>query len=243
MDCLGQGKWFFYTEIGEVNVKLFFFTIADENRRDEAKEILIASGKHFGREIHLFDIPKGWIWDQYKRKLLADPGLAKADKYIYLDSDTVMTKHGDWESEQCQGVMDVFYFCPEQRKKHTMGFLRTLKTFEYVYDLWTKFDYPIWCNSGVVVLKADVRINFMRCWIKWQETIDKYCENNFWCGEEASLMFARHFFGLPLLPPQFNGICKSQPIYDWHVLLHAAANPSKEKKLPYTNAIKRILGK
>jgi len=224
-------------------MNLFFFTIADENRKDEAEDILIASGRRFGREIHLFDIPKGQKWHQYKKRLLADPGLPKADKYIYLDSDTVMTEPGDWESEECRGVMDVFYFCPEQRTKHTMGFLRPLKSFSYVYDLWTKFDYPIWCNSGVVVLPADVRINFMTCWQKWQEMIDKYCEKGFWCGDEAALMFARYFFDLPLLPPRFNGLCKAQPICDWHVLLHAAANPSKEKILPYTNAIKRILGK
>lgn len=221
-------------------MNLFFFTIADAKRKAEAENILIASGRYYGREIHLFDIPEGEKWYRYRERLFLSSELPKADKYIYLDSDTIMTCAGDWESEECQGVADVFYFCPELRKKGTMGFLRPLKTFGYIHDLWVKFGWPIWCNAGVVVLSADARINFMTCWRKWSELIDEHCPDGFFGGTETPLMFARHFFDLPILPPRFHGLLKSQPIYDWHVLLHDAANPPAARRVPYLNAIKKI---
>lgn len=227
-------------------MNLFFFTAADENCRREA-EILIASGKYFGREIHYFDIPEGEMPERYKVKLLAGE-LPRADKYIYLDSDTVMRSAGDWESEECQGVADIFYHCPEQREKQTMGLIRNnttvvgeVKGYEYFCELWRTMEYPFLCNSGVVVLTAETRLDFMNCWLRWMEKIDSHCGRGYFFGDEAPLMFARQEFDLPLLPPRFNGLCKWQPIYDWHILIHADGNVSGEKRIPYIRAVERIL--
>jgi len=228
-------------------MNLFFFTAADDNCKREA-EILIASGKRFGREIHFFDIPEGEMPERYKVKLLADPDLPKADKYIYIDSDAVMTGPGDWEDEECQGVADIFYNCPEQRLKQTMGLIRNnttvvgeVKGYEFFCELWRLLENPVFCNSGVTVLTDKDRLPFMTNWLKWMEMIDGHCQRGYFFGDEAPLMFARHFFDLPFLPPRFNGLCKWQPIYEWHVLIHADGNVTGEKRLPYTNAVERIL--
>lgn len=229
-------------------MKLYFFTAGDENYRHESN-ILIKSGKYFGREIHFFDMPKGEDHHRYRLKLLADPDFPKADKYIYLDSDTVMTGPGDWEREECRGVFDVFYYVKDKKKRirNTMGFIRNHtsnigegKGCEYICELWRLFNYPPWCNSGVIVLKAGDRISFTRSWLKWMNMIDKHCEKGHIIANEAPLMFANLFYDMPFLPPRFNGIYKNQPIHDWHVLIHADGKVSGEKKIPYTNAVKRI---
>jgi len=229
-------------------MRLFFFTAADDQCKREA-EILIASGRCFGREIHFFDIPAGEMAARYKVRLLADPGLPQADKYIYIDSDTVMTGPGDWEAEECQGVADIFYHCPGQRLKHTMGLIRNStkarekKGFEFFCELWRLLEYPVMCNSGVTVLTAESRLPFMTTWLKWMKVIDKQCDRGYFFGDEAPLMFARHFWDMPFLPPRFNGLCKWQPIYDWHVLIHADGNVQGEKKVPYIKAVERILAR
>ena len=228
-------------------MRLFFFTSADDYYR-QAAEILIASGKYFGREIHFFEMPAGEMWNRYKVKLLSGD-LPPADKYIYLDADTVMTCEGDWESEECIGVADMLYYMEEKKRlEYTMSFIRNHtcvvgegKGYEYVCQLWREFNFPVWCNSGVVVLPAEVRVAFMECWRQWMENIDSHCEKGFIEGDEYPLVFARQEFGLPFLPPRFNGMCKAQPIYDWHVLIHADGNVSGEKRLPYTKAVERIL--
>jgi len=228
-------------------MRLFFFTSADDYYR-QAAEILIASGKRFGREIHFFEMPAGEMWNRYKVKLLSGD-LPPADKYIYLDADTVMTCEGDWESEECIGVADMLYYMEEKKRlEYTMSFIRNHtcvvgegKGYEYVCQLWREFNFPVWCNSGVVVLPAEVRVAFMECWRQWMENIDSHCEKGFIEGDEYPLVFARQEFGLPFLPPRFNGMCKAQPIYDWHVLIHADGNVSGEKRLPYTKAVERIL--
>jgi len=230
-------------------MKLFFFTAVDRNPvyRREA-EILIASGKKYGRDIHLFDIPDSEIWNRYKVKLIASSDLPEADKYIYLDGDTVLTCHGDWESDECSGVADALYCWPDERIKHTQGFMRNHTLcigegmgFHYVHNLWQEMGLPIWCNSGVTVLKAEDRLPFTDIWREWMIDIDNHCEKGFMVGDEAPLMFARQIYGLPLLPPRFNGLCKWQPIYDWHVLIHADGNVSGEKRIPYNEAVEKVL--
>lgn len=228
-------------------MKLFFFTSADEYYR-KAAEILIASGKRFGREIHFFEMPAGEMWNRYKIKILAGD-LPEADKYIYFDADTVMTCAGDWESDECLGVADVLYYMKEdQRIKYTMSFIRNHtcnigegKGFEYICEKWREMDLPVWCNSGVVVLTAKMRMPFMDCWSEWMKKLDEQCERDFIDGDEYPLMFARQEFNLSILPPRFNGMCKSQPIYDWHVLIHADGNVTGEKRIPYDQAVKKII--
>ena len=46
-------------------MELFFFTYVDQNPkyRQEA-DYLIRSGRRFGREIHLFEIPDAAIWNR-----------------------------------------------------------------------------------------------------------------------------------------------------------------------------------
>src|SRR5512146_1043799 len=147
-------------------MQIFFFTAVDQNPvyRREA-EILLASGRQYGREIHLFDIPAGARWNRYKVDLLRTE-LPPADRYVYLDSDTVLTGPGDWEAPDCQGVADVLYWCTKyDRLRHTTGFMRNhticdrdAPAWDYVSTLWHQWHEPIWCNSGVVVLDAAVRL-------------------------------------------------------------------------------------
>lgn len=228
-------------------MKLYFFTAADDHYKHET-EILIESGKRYGREVHFYPIPDGKQWQRYKVELLAAE-LPLADKYIYLDSDTVFTCRGDWESDECVGVGDVLYYMNEaDRLKHTQGFMRNHtciigegRGYEYICKLWDLLDMPRWCNSGVTVLPAELRLPFVKSWQAWMDQIDQHCQKGIMIGDEAPLCFARQMFNLPFLPPRFNGCCKWQPVaLDTHVLIHADGNVSGEKRLPYQQAIERM---
>ena len=229
-------------------MKIYFFTAVDDNPvyRREA-EILIASGRRYGRDIHLHDIPAGRRWNRYKVDLLLTD-LPAADRYVYLDSDTVLTGPGDWEAPDCQGVCHVLYYMDRARAcKHEAGFMRNHTTcigdgaaWDYVSALWHERDEPLWCNSGVVVLDAEVRLPFCRMWKDRLTDIDGHCARGFVEGDEYALCFARAEFELPLLPPRYNGMCKWQPIYDWHCLIHADGNVDGPKRQPYTAAVERL---
>jgi hypothetical protein len=165
-----------------------------------------------------------------------------------MDSDTVLTCRGDWESPACQGVSDILYLWPEQRIKHTQGFIRNhtlvagdAPVCEFISELWQAMRFPIWPNSGVVVLNAADRIPFAKLWLEWLDLIDKQSAKGEVVGDEAACMFARHVYNLPLLPPAFNGLCKWQPIFDWHQLIHADGNVTGEKRLPYIRAVEKVL--
>lgn len=230
-------------------MNLFFFTAADANPvyRREA-EILIESGHRHDRSIHFFDIPDGEMWNRYKVWLLDRDDLPAADRYIYLDSDCILTGTGDWESDDCQGVADVLYYCDEpNRHRHTNGFMRNHtvvigegRGYEFVHRLWRERQFPIWCNSGVVVLDAEVRRPFCGLWKEWMQRIDAECEKGFMVGDEAALMFARAEFDLPLLPPRFNWMLKWQPVRPDAVLIHADGNVTGPKRQPYIDAVDRL---
>ena len=176
--------------------------------------------------------------------------LPPANKYVYLDSDTIFTCHGDWEADECVGVGDMLYYCNEaDRVRHTNGFMRNHtavigegRGHDYICELWRILDLPIWCNSGVCVLTAELRLPFVRTWQAWMKQIDRHCQKGPMIGDEAPLCFARQMFDLPLLPPRFNGLCKWQPINDDHVLIHADGNVGGEKRLPYLRAIEKMRG-
>lgn len=229
-------------------MKLFFFTYVDQNPKYRAEaDILIRSGRRFGRDIHLFEIPPGAMWNRYKVELMAGE-LPPADRYICLDSDTILTGPGDWEAPDCQGMMDILYYCPEDRIRHTQGFIRNhtlldhdVAAYEYILNLWRQHQCPIWPNSGVVVLDAGIRLPFAQCWKRWMAEIDSHCDRGFVVGDEAPATFALQEFGLPLLPPRFNGCCKWQMIYDWHVLIHADGNVTGTKREPYNAAVQNLL--
>lgn len=229
-------------------MNLYFFTAVDKNPvyRREA-EILIKSGRKYGRKIHLYDIPDDKVWNRYKIELISGK-LPDADRYIYMDSDCVLTCNGDWEAADCQGCSDILYYCPNERTKHTNGFIRnhTLVAgdpgaYEYIIDTWRKMYCPPWRNSGVVVLDAAMRFKFMPIWQKWQDMLDSRSDKGEVIGDEAACMFAAAEFGLPLLPQRFNGLCKWQTIYPWHVLIHADGNVGGEKRKPYTEAVKKAI--
>lgn len=228
-------------------MNLYFFTAADDYYKHES-EILIESGLRYGREVHFYPIPAGKQWQRYKVELLASD-LPPADKYIYLDSDTVFTCRGDWEADECVGVGDVLYYADEGvRLKQTKGFMRNWTAvvgegtgYEYICKLWALLDLPVWCNSGVTVLPAELRMPFVRSWQAWMNKIDEHCEKGIMIGDEAPLCFARQMFGLPFLPARFNGLCKWQPVsLDTHVLIHADGNVTGEKKLPYIRAVEKM---
>jgi hypothetical protein len=235
------------SKLPEMNI--FFFTYVDDNPkyRQEA-EYLIKSGAKFGRKIHLYEIPEGEMWNRYKVKLLARTDLPKADRYVCLDSDTVLTCKGDWEAPDCQGMMDILYFTPATRDKHTVAFIRnhTLLDddpggYEYILDLWRKSYCPYWPNSGVVVLDDHIRLDFAACWQKWMEHIDSHCDKGYVVGDEGPATFAIAEYGLPWLPPRFNGCCKWQPIHPWHVLIHADGSVTGDLRKPYNKAVEAIL--
>lgn len=229
-------------------MNIYFFTAVDDNPRYRKEaEYLIRSGDKYGRKIHLYDIPKTEVWNRYKVKLLASD-LPPADRYVYLDSDTVLTCKGDWEAPDCQGVMDILYFTPATRDKHTVSFIKNHTVldgdpgaYEFILAEWRKRYCPIWPNSGVVVLDADMRQRFVPIWQKWMDIVDSHCDKGAVVGDEAPCMFARNEFSLPLLAPRFNGCCKWQPIHPWHVLIHADGSVAGEKRIPYDRAVKEVL--
>ena len=230
-------------------MKIFFFTYVDQNPKYRAEaDILIRSGRRFGRDIHLFEIPDGAMWNRYKVDLLAGE-LPPADRYVCLDSDTILTGPGDWEADDCQGVMDILYYCDDhERDKHTKAFIRNHTicagdpgAYDCILAMWRRFKDPLWPNSGVVVLDADIRLPFAECWKRWMAEIDSHCDRGYIVGDEAPCMFARQEYGLPLLPPRFNGCCKWQPIHDGHVLLHADGNVTGPKRVPYNAAVQSLL--
>jgi len=230
-------------------MELYFFTAVDDNPvyRAEA-EILIASGRKFGREIHLYDVPPTTCWNRYKVDLIASE-LPPADRYIYLDGDTVLTGPGDWEADDCQGVTDPLYFIDHDplRCRHTNGFMRNHTVcigegpgYEFLAALWHEWHEPIWPNSGVVVLDAAIRRPFATVWKRWMAIVDAPCNAGFMVGDEAACMFARQGFALPLLPPRFNYLCKWQPpLADWRSvhLIHADGNVTGPKRQPYNAAV------
>lgn len=229
-------------------MEIYFFTAVDDNPvyQHEA-DILQASGERFGRKIHRHAIPPGEMWNRYKLNLFLGD-LPPADRYVYFDSDTVLTGPGDWEADDCQGMADPLYYLEKAlRCRHTGGFMRNHTVvigegagYEYVAGLWHAWNEPIWCNSGVVVLDAAIRIPFAQLWQHWMRDIDSHCEKEFMVGDEAAAMFARHGFNLPLLPPRFNYLCKWQPApEDWrdYCLIHADGNVTGEKRKPYNAAV------
>jgi hypothetical protein len=228
-------------------VNIYFFTAVDDNPvyRKEA-EILLASGRKHGRKIQLYDIPKTEKWNRYKVKLLSGK-LPPADRYVYLDSDCVMTCKGDWEADDCQGGSDILYYCPKERIKHTQGFIRNHTVcdgdpgaYDFIMKTWRNFYCPSWRNSGIVVLDAEMRQRFMPVWTEWQNVMDQHSDKGEVVGDEAAFMFAAAEFGLPFLPQRFNGLCKWQTIHDWHVLIHADGNVTGEKRKPYNKAVKDL---
>ena len=231
-------------------MNIYFFTYVDDNPKyQKDAEYLIKSGKLYGRDIHLYHVPKEEHWNRYKMNLIA-ANLPKADRYVCLDSDTILTCKGDWDSPDCQGVMDILYFCPNERTKHTQGFIRNHTVVagdgpagEFIFENWRKMHCPPWCNSGVVVLDADIRKDFCSLWFDWQRRCDEHSNKGQVIGDEAACMFARAEFGLPLLPPRFNGCCKWQPIEPWHVLLHADGNVTGQRAEPFLRELRKINAK
>lgn len=231
-------------------MKLYFFTYVDKNpkyRRDA--EILIASGKKYGRDIHLYEIPDGEMWNRYKVKLIASQ-LPDADRYICLDSDTVLTCRGDWESDDCRGTVDILYYMGvDERLRYTHSFIKnhTLLdgdkgAYEYIMSLWKELNYPIWRNSGVVVFDRQEKAFMSEQWLAWLEIVDSHCDAGYVVGDEAPLMFAAHAGRWPYLPPRFNVCLKWQPVPENAVLLHADGNVNGEKRIPFNKAVEKVLG-
>ena len=229
-------------------MNIYFFTYVDNNpkyRRDA--EILIKSGEKYGRDIHLYEIPDDEIWNRYKVKLIASD-LPEADRYVCLDSDTVLICHGDWESDDCQGTMDILYYMNSvNRNKYTHSFIKnhTLLdgdkgAYEYILNMWRQLEEPIWRNSGVVVVDRQDKRIMSQQWLAWMEIVDSHCDTGKVVGDEAPLMFAAHAGKWPLLPPRFNVCLKWQPMIADAVLLHADGNVDGEKAKPYFDAVKRI---
>jgi len=230
-------------------MNIYFFTAVDKDPvyRAEA-DILIRSGKQYGRIIHLHDIPDDQYWGRYKAWIIGSDDLPAADRYVYLDSDSIMTGPGDWESKKCQGVMDSLYFMkPGDRNKKLMSFIRCMTSCNhdgrgliYLRRLWFGFGFPSWYNSGVVVLDAEKRIPFCKLWIEYIELLDTLSENEYLPGDEPALMFARQEFNLPILSPKYNWLLKYQPDPGGARLIHADGNVAGVKREPYVRAVENL---
>jgi len=231
-------------------MNIYFFTAVDKDPvyRAEA-DILIRSGRQYGRKIHLHDIPDDQYWGRYKAWIIGSDDLPPADRYVYLDSDSIMTGPGDWESPKCQGVVDSLYFMDEsERRKKTMSWIRCLTSsnhdgrgYYYLRRLWFGYNFPKWFNSGVVVLDAEKRIPFCKLWIEYIELLDTLSEMDHLPGDEPALMFAQYEYNLPALPPVYNWLLKYQPDPGDVRLIHADGNVSGAKREPYVNAVENLI--
>lgn len=227
-------------------MKICFFTMYDDKYVRHAMT-LVSSGVVFRRPILAFRIPTGEDWTRYKIKLFLGDELPAAKKYVYMDADCILSAHGDWESRDCVGVADMTALHGGDYRHTLRGFHSQFRDEENawnrVVELFHKAGRPVWCNSGVVVLREKDRKPFAKLWMKWCKKIDSFCDSGTSWGDEVHLMFARQEYGLPILPTRFNGLCKWQSITPEHVVIHADGNVTGDKAKPYHDMVRRVFGR
>jgi len=217
-----------------------FYTMANDNRLEWARH-LVSSGDVVDRPVWMFRIPPDHKDPKrYKIELLGSDLLPEADKYVYLDADSIMLKHGDWESDDCIGAKHEHWGNAGQYYKA----LRGEQARRMYIDLYNQSGRPLRMNSGLVVLSAGIRHEFAERWQYWNERIDSFSDHPERAKIRDQIGFAYVFeeFGLPALPERFCCLPKSEPFRDDHIMIHAAGKPSGAAIAPYTNAVNSLLG-
>lgn len=218
-------------------VAICFFTMADKAMIDQARS-LILSGDIAGRPIWFYRIPADHPDPKrYKLELLASDLLPDADKYVYIDADSLMLKHGDWESGECLGAKYEHWGTGDGYENVFTG-----TGFDVFRRLHKEYGSPPRLNSGLVVLPGNIRKQFAKDWLDWCHKIDALSSEWLWIRDQMGYMFAHKQYNLPVLPERFSCIVKREKLTEKYISLHAAGHPKGEARKQYTDAIDRILG-
>jgi len=215
--------------------------MANDKRLDWARR-LISSGDVVDRPIWFYRIPENdKDPKRFKIFLLAGDTLPAADKYVYLDSDVIMQKHGDWESDECWGAVS------EERFKipHSNAF-NCKKGVEEFVKVWEhyekKYGHIERVNTGCVILPPDKRKAIALRWLSWCNMMESMCEKKMKLRDQPQFPFVMCEFDLPVAPQRFMGIVKREPITDEHILIHASGHPSGNAREQYNDVVRNVLG-
>jgi hypothetical protein len=221
----------------------FFWTAANAKYRGEA-QILIRSGRRFGIDIHCLPIPEQSPPWRYKSRQWLD--LPDAERYVYFDSDCILARPADWQAEDCLGASRMWW--QQSRPAEIAWTRRTVQDHlrgdgagrSAILALHEARGSPAWANSGVMVLTARQRREFIPLWLEWIARTDELIlPQNRW-GDEVGLMFAKSDYGLPDLPGQYNWLLKWQHGVEQAVVIHADGHVSGTKRVPYERAIEDL---
>jgi hypothetical protein len=218
-------------------MKICFFTMANESMMAQARH-LILSGDIAGRPIWFFRIPEDHPDPKrYKLELLMGDLLPDADKYVYLDADSLMLQYGDWEAGDCWGAKYEHW-----GRGSGYGNVFTGTGFDKFLALYKEYGSPPRLNSGCVVLSGKIRKQFAVDWLEFCLRIDAMSSEWLWIRDQMGYMFAHMKYRLPILPARFSCIVKREILGDHYISLHAAGHPKGAALAQYTHAIDRILG-
>jgi len=170
--------------------------------------------------------------------------LPEADKYVFLDADTLFLKHGDWESDECFGAVSEEHLWPRQGliERDLMRNFDSIEGRQAFYALYETYGKPHRCNSGCIVLPADIRKEVGRLWKKWCDKLDALTEKPSKQRCQMQFGFVMAELNLPILPSRFSAFVKKEDVRPDHVLIHAAGKPGPPAVQRYHDAVQRVLG-
>ena len=218
-------------------MNLCFFTMANFRRYDWAYR-LILSGKAVDRPIWFFRIPENHPDPKrYKLELLSGDLLPEADKYVYLDSDIFMLKHGNWESDEAVGAVseEPFHISSKWSFADTTGYKMYCKLFD-------EYGRPTRVNTGLVAIPGNIRKQVGERWKYWCEYIESFCEKPMKFRDQPQFPFVMKELNIPVLPSYYCAIVKRENIKPEHIALHASGHPGGNDLDKYMNAANRLLG-
>jgi hypothetical protein len=220
---------------------LCFFTMANRKFLERAR-YLVSSGDAVDRPIWFYRIPDdNPDPKRYKIELLLRDDLPRADRYIYLDADNLMLKHGEWESDECVGVVP---FTFKNRMRYVRRYFAPNDTagFEAYYKLLEAYGFPAQVNSGCIVLPANIRKQVAERWMEWCKKIDSLCTERTPLRDQMHLAFVVKEMGLPFIPKKYNVCLKYERVGDDAVVIHAAGHAARSAMRPYNKAVTELLG-
>ena len=218
-------------------MNICFFTMANEAMMGMARSLII-SGDVVGQPIWFYRIPEDHPDPKrYKLYLLRSDLLPEADKYVYIDADSLMLKPGDWEAGDCWGAKYEHW-----GRGDGYGNVFTGTGFSDFLKLYKKHGSPPRLNSGLVVLSGKMRKQFAEDWLEWCLKIDALSSEWLWIRDQMGYMFAHTKYRLPILPERFSCIVKREKLTDKYVSIHAAGHPKGAALKQYTDAVDRLLG-
>ena len=218
-------------------MKLCFFCFATGGQRGKlrlARE-LIASADTAGRQIWFFRPPVDCVEKKrYKIELLRGNLLPEADKYIYLDCDSLMLKHGDWESDKVFGAR------LERPRSHHLNF-KDEESREHFIHL-TKTNAKQEANTGVVVVSAEERVKVAERWQYWCDYVDALLSKRSQTRDQFHFRFVRYDLDIGELPKEYNcyPTCGEEPGEFGAIHAHYTAWP-RSKRWYYPH-MERVVG-